>query len=82
MYLNNKNGENTKYWRVCAVSDLLSLAGGLRAGQVGEHVLDLRHVGHDVLHQHQGGRVEQLTFPFLPQYILVTAEIKRKYEIT
>ena len=50
MYLNNKKGDITKYWS--AVSDFLSLAGRLRAGQVGEHVLDLGHVGHDVLHQH------------------------------
>ena len=58
-----------------ASSDFLSLAGWLRAGQVGEHVLDLGHVGHDVLDQHQGRGVIQLTFAFLSQNLLVAAEM-------
>ena len=72
MYLNNKKGEITKYWS--AVSDFLSLASWLRGGEVGEHVLDLRHVGHDVLHQHQRSRVVQLALSFLSQYFLMATE--------
>ena len=77
MYLNNKKGDITKYWS--AVSDFLSLASRFGGGEVGEHVLDLRHIGHDVLHQHQGSRVVQLALSFLSQDILVAAE-ETKYE--
>lgn len=44
----------------------------LLAGEVAEHVLYLRHVGHDVLDQHQRGGVVQLTLALLPQDLLVT----------
>ena len=49
----------------------LSLGTGL--GQhVGEHVLHLRHVGHDVLNQHQGDRIIDITFPLSSQHFLMT----------
>ena len=42
----------------------------------GEHILDLRHVGHDVLHEYQGYRVVHLALSLLTQDLLVTTEIK------
>ena len=73
MYLNNKKVklQNTG---VQFPSDLLSLAGWLGAGQVGEHVLDLGHVGHNVLHKHQGRGVVHLALALLPQDVLVPTE--------
>ena len=52
----------------------LSLAGRLLRGEVAEHVLDLGHVGHNVLHKHQGGRVVHLALALLPQDVLVATE--------
>ena len=59
-------------------SHLLPLAGRLLlTGEVAEHVLDLGHVGHDVLDQDQRRRVVQLTLALLPQDLLVTTEHKK-----
>jgi hypothetical protein len=44
-----------------------------RAEHAREHVLDLGHVGHDVLDQDEGDRVVDLTLALLPQDLLVAS---------
>ena len=57
--------------------DALPLSVGF-TGHAGKHVLDLRHVGHDVLHQYQWHWIVHLTLALLPQDFLVTSETNEK----
>ncbi len=47
------------------------LSLGLGVQHTGEHVLDLRHVRHDILDEDQGDWVVHLALALLPQDLLV-----------
>ena len=54
-------------------------AGGVE--HAGEHVLDLGHVGHDVLNKDEGHGIVDLALALLPQDLLVAPELSiNQYE--